>query len=76
MAVGAVTESLRGVQGDGTSGISGATVVGLHLEGHLALSISYLDKVYASHLAVSLGQIWVVVVFKGNKFCKEFVLRK
>lgn len=66
----------RGVQGDGASGTSGATVVGLHLEGHLALSIRYLDKVYASHLAVSLGQIWVVMLFKGNKFCKEFVLRK
>lgn len=79
MVVGAVTESLRGVQGDGasgTSGTSGATVVGLHLEGHLALSIRYLDKAYASHLAVSLGQIWVVMLFKGNKFCKEFVLRK
>lgn len=76
VVVGAVTESLRGVQGDGASGTSGATVVGLHLEGHLALSIRYLDKVYASHLAVSLGQIWVVMLFKGNKFCKEFVLRK
>lgn len=76
VVVGAVTESLRGVQGYGASGTSGATVVGLDLEGHLALSIRYLDKVYASHLAVSLGQIWMVAVFKGNKFCKEFVLRK
>lgn len=58
VVVGAVTESLRGVQGDGTSGTSGATVAGLPLEGRLALSLRYLDKAYALHLAVSLGQIW------------------
>lgn len=65
MVVGAVTESLRGVQGDGASGTSGATVVGLDLEGHLALSIRYLDKVYASHLAV----FWVR--FGWWRFLKE-----
>lgn len=54
VVVGAVTESMRVIQGDGAPGTAGARVAGSHLEGHLALSIRCLARVYAFYQAVSL----------------------
>lgn len=46
MFVGAVTESVSGVQGGGASGTTGTRVVGSRLAVHLALSIRNLVKVH------------------------------